>query len=55
MLFEGVSDAKEEALEEENLQMTMNWEEEAILLTTSPMRQAYRTMSPSPRLEILSL
>src|SRR6267154_5292488 len=46
MLFEGASDAKEEVPEEENPQMTTNWEEETILPMMSPMRQAYRTMSP---------
>jgi len=56
MLFEGTSDAKEEVPEEGNPQMMMTWEEEeTILLTMSPMKQAYRTMSPSPRPEISSL
>jgi len=55
MLFEGVSNTKEEAWEEEDPQMTTTWEEEAILLTISPMNQAYRTMSPSPRPETSNL
>jgi len=56
MLFEGASDTKDEVPEEGNPQMTMTWkEEETILPTMSPMRQAYRTMSPSPRPEISSL
>jgi len=50
MLFKDVSNAKDEVSEEEDPQMTTIWEgEETILPTMSPMRQAYRTMSPSPR------
>src|SRR5216683_7748447 len=51
MLFGGISDLKEETPEGQDPQMTMTWEEgkEMTLLTTSLMRQAYRTMSPSLR------
>ncbi len=55
MLFGGASDLEEEILKGQDPQMTTTWEEETILLTTSPMRQAYRTMSPSPRPETSSL
>src|SRR5216683_1455551 len=54
MLFGGVSDRKEEALEEWDPRMTTKDEEET-LQTTSPMMTIYRTMSPSPRPETSSL
>jgi len=57
MLFGGTSDAQEEGVvEEETPWMTTTQKmKEASLPTMSPMRQAYRTMSPSPRLETSSL
>src|SRR5216683_5346253 len=55
MLFGGASDLKEETLEGQDPQTTTMRDEEEILLTTSPMMQIYRTMSPSPRPETSSL
>src|SRR6266851_7484814 len=54
MLFGGTSDLKEETLEGQDPQMTMEDEEET-LLTMSLMMQIYRTISPSPSLETSSL
>jgi len=55
MLFEGISDPKEGIAEKANPQKTTTWEEEETLPMMSPMRQAYRTMSPSPKPEISNL
>jgi len=56
MLFEDVFGPKEEAVEEEDPQMMTTWEMEKMTLPMkSPMRQIYRTMSPSPRPETSSL
>src|SRR5216683_7457429 len=54
MLFEGVSDLKEETLEGQDPQTTMEDEEET-LPTTSPMMRIYKTISPFPSLETSSL
>src|SRR6266851_160680 len=54
MLFGGASDLKEETLEGQDHQTTMEDTGEA-LPTTSPMMRIYRTMSPSPSLETSSL
>src|SRR6266851_10028491 len=54
MLFEGASDPKEETLEGQDPQTTMEDTGEA-LPTTSPMMRIYRIMSPSPNLETSSL
>jgi len=56
MLFEGASDDQEEGTTGEETPQTITQETtEVSLPTMSPMRQAYRTMSPSPRLGTSSL
>ncbi len=55
MLFGDTSDSSEGTQEGQDPQTTMTWEEEAILPTKSPMGQAYRTISPSPKPETSSL